>query len=444
MSMSPRLLFTRLSLATRLPLATRLSLAACLGLGSSLVGCTETECATPDYTRAECRVLAENSFARLRSSTGVEARFQRPSTGEDDRASWSAEGLIVERGPKLVARLAHMGDFALSLRNTRAEPVEIELELLNLHPLAELETHALVEQQWQVGTKRSVSVTIPASGVTWVRGGLSESACNRPMRVAVLADVQDNPTQFARIIERLGTEAAFAEESGEIFLGAIFAGDLTERSVEDEFRVFTDLLDKSAVPFVLTPGNHDVYASHLPYYNQNFGPGNYEFNVCDMHVAMLDTGSGAIADSIVGRLPELFDRRGASYSLMGMHHPPHAAQSAAGWSHENLAMITLAEFAANRGQLVLAGHAHMLRQYELWAGDRKLREIITGTGGAVQGAGQPIFGYVRLSFPPMGTTESMPEADLPEIETCFVEVPPAGGPAHENTTSPNIAMCAKN
>ena len=77
-------------------------------------------------------------------------------------------------------------------------------------------------------------------------------------------------------------------------------------------------------------------------------------------------------------------------------------------------MMTLGEFAFQRGDLVLAGHAHMLREYkDIPVAGRAIREVIAGTAGASQGAGQPIYGYVRLTF-------------REGIEACFVEVPPPG------------------
>jgi hypothetical protein len=398
----------------------------------ALASCTETECATPDFTRAECRVLAENGFARLLSSSGVELRFQDPQA-TDPTATWSAEGIVTERGSTIHARVAHMGEFALSLRNLANEDRTIELELTNVHPRATIAVDPpdpQIIEQLIGGTKRRLLVTVPARGVTWIRGGLDHAdACPPSFRIAVLADVQTNPTQFARIVERIQKEAGFAEAKGELLAGVVMAGDLTESSSEDEFRVFHDLLETASVPFALTPGNHDVYDSTLPYYNQNFGPGNYAFSVCGARIAMLDTGSGAIAESVLGRLPELFDPRGDEYLLTAMHHPPYAELTSAGWSREDLAMITLGEFAHQGGDLVIAGHAHMLREFsEISIAGASIREIIAGTAGAWQGAGQPIYGYVRLTF-----------ADG-EIDACFVEVPPPGGLPHVDTPT-TIPQC---
>ena len=404
---------------------------AVLSLALASASCTETECATPDYTRAECRVLAENGFGRLRTSTGVEIRFQDPDAS-DALAGWTADGLVVERGPSVRARVAHMGAFALSLDNRGPEPTTVVLELDNVHPRARVDLDDVEVAHAGGGSKRQLTIALASGEQRWLRGSLERAdACTERVRLAVMADVQTNPTQFARIVDRVQLEAQLAQAEGELLLGVVMAGDLTESSAEDEFRIFADLLETVSVPFAVTAGNHDVYESHLPFYNQNFGPGNYAFSACGVHVAMLDSGEGAIADSVVGRLPTLLDRGDADWSLMAMHHPPYAELTSAGWSREDLAMITLGEFALQGGDMVLAGHAHMLREYEVPVPGGSVREIIAGTAGAWQGSGQPIYGYVRLTF----------EAGSDAIETCFVEVPPPGGPMHTNTTEMGIPVC---
>jgi hypothetical protein len=402
---------------------------ALLGLAAALSGCGQTECATPNYARAECRVLAENELARLRSSTGVEVRMQS-SDATDDRETWSAEGLVREQGDVIRVRVAHMGDFALSLRDTTGEAQLLSLELDNVHPQVTLAVSPNVVELAAAGLERSLQISIAPSGVTWVRGSLTP-ACPTRVRIAALADVQTNPGQFARIVERLQRERDFATDAGELLAGVILAGDLTEHSRADEFRDFAQLLEAANVPFALTPGNHDVYEPSQPHFNQNFGPGNYAFEVCGVKITMLDTGSGALAESVVARLPELFERRDATSMIAAMHHPPYAELTGFGWSREDLASITLGEFALQGGELVLAGHGHLLREFtDIPIADARVRELIIGTAGAIQGVGQPLYGYVRLTF--VGT----------DVEACFVEVPPPGAVPHANTTVATIPMCA--
>ncbi|MEM1350132.1 MAG: metallophosphoesterase [Myxococcota bacterium] len=241
--------------------------------------------------------------------------------------------------------------------------------------------------------------------------------------------VLDNIHPEARVVvEREGADPVELEASafslrrsstitvpaGELLTGILMAGDLTESSREEEFQVFMDLLDNSPVPMALTPGNHDVYDPVLPYFNQNFGPGNVAFDVCRTHVAMLDTGSGSIAPSVLGRLPELFSRGDSEFSVAVMHHVPYPETTGQGWSDEDAGFMTLGEFALQGGDLVVAGHAHLARDFgalPLPAGSP--RQIVVGTAGAAQGVGRPLYGYARVTF-------------SAELDVCFVEVPAPG------------------
>ena len=83
--------------------------------GSALSGCVQAHCTNARYDEAECRVIAENEYARLRSSRGVEIRFQKPDASE--AGTWDARGLLAELSDGTVeARVAGPGRFALSVR----------------------------------------------------------------------------------------------------------------------------------------------------------------------------------------------------------------------------------------------------------------------------------------------------------------------------------------
>ncbi len=69
------------------------------------------ECWHPNFGRSECRVVAENELARHLTATGIEIRFQEADAQNTD--SWAATGLLEESaGNRMVARVAHPGDFA--------------------------------------------------------------------------------------------------------------------------------------------------------------------------------------------------------------------------------------------------------------------------------------------------------------------------------------------
>ncbi|HET6582900.1 MAG TPA: metallophosphoesterase, partial [Nannocystaceae bacterium] len=409
----------------------KLRIALVLATTRLLHGCTPAECATAKYSDAECRVLAENAMARLRTAGGVEIRFQDPDAVDDD--TWIAAGLLAEPEPGIVrARVAGAGAFALSFRPPAdGGEAELSVELTNVDPAAEVTVGIAGEEVEfpadDVGdTARTLPIDLSRGRTVWVRG---RRACPDRFRIAVTADIQTNPNQFAKIVERLGQEAIDAEAAGEPLVALVIAGDLAESSRQDEYDALHSILARSPVPVAVTVGNHDIYRPLRPEFTRSFGPGNYDFRVCTAKVVMLDSGNGTIARSVEARLPEMLERDGAEFLLAVMHHPPHAEVTGSGWSREDTAAHLLVELAAVDADLVLAGHNHALHDYpDISIGDVTLREIVTGTAGAYQGLGVPRYGYTRLVF-----------GD--ELEPCFVEVPPAGYAEPQNEGLRTLDYC---
>lgn len=395
-------------------LAAGLSLAAA-GAGSA--GCVQPACTSPSYSEAECRVIAENQHARLLTSQGVELRFQEPDARDDD--TWDARGLVEELPDgSLQARVAGAGRFALSMRAPEDVDVTLRLQLTNVDPAATLAVgiarlELLQPTDPAAGPTRTLQVPLAAGQIQWIRGWRE---CPTRYRLAVVGDIQTNPTQFERIVERLHEESV-AAPAGEPLVGLLIVGDLTESSRDDEFETIREILARVPFPVAVTAGNHDIYRPARPHYNLTFGPGNHAFDVCGVHVAMLDTGSGAIARSVQARLPELLDRGDSRFLVVGMHHPPYPGITGSGWSAEDRAAALLVEVARERADLVVAGHNHALHEFAgIPVGDEQVREIVVGTGGAFQGVGVPRYGYLRLTFDDAAGT----------MQTCFVEVPPSG------------------
>lgn len=393
-----------------------LAVATVAVLGAASHACSVPECATIDYRRAECRVILENELARMISASGAELRFQDPDAVEAD--GWVARGLLRERaGDGIVARVAGPGPFALSVSRGPDGPDSVDVRLDNVDPAAVMRVvsagaEIVVPPPDPPSTSRDLQIPLMADQPTWVR---ADRPCPDRIRLALTADIQTNPTQFERIVERLQREASEAEQEGEPLLGLLIAGDISEASRDEEMELVLEILERLPFPVAVTAGNHDVFRNTRPYYNYAFGPGNHAFEICGTRIVMLDTGSGALATSVVARLPELFDRQGADHLVVGMHHPVYPGATGGGWSQEDQAALVLSELAIARADLVFAGHVHALHAFEdIPVGDVKLDEIVVGTAGALQGLTDPRFGYVRLTI------------DADRIDRCFVEVPPPG------------------
>ena len=410
---------------------TPLGLLALVLASTVLHGCVRPECADADYGDPECRVVAENELARLRTADGVEVRFADPR--EEDATTWEARGLLRESASEgVVARVAGPGDFALSLQRQAGDPGATFLRLDNVDENATVTVvdggeSVEVESEGFIPSSRQLIFTLDDEVPLWVRG---RTPCPGRYRIAALGDIQTNPTQFARIAEALANERVRAEQLGEPLLALMIVGDLSEATRDEEFEALHDILDRLPFPVMTTPGNHDVYRPTRPYYNLSFGPGTHEATLCNAKLVMLDTGSGALAASVQARLPELFDHDGADVLIVGMHHPVYPGQTGAGWSQEDQAAHVMTELAIAGADLVVAGHAHALHDFAgIDVGDAELHEIIAGTGGATQGLGNPRFGYVRITI------------DGGEVDTCFVEVPPPGYDGFAGDDEPTLARC---
>ena len=407
----------------------RASLLLLLALSWLSSGCSTVACAHGDYGAAECRVAAENHYARLLTSTGVTVRFQRPDA--TDPSSWDALGKLTEaEGAVVHGRPATLTDFALSIDPGTLGADRLDLVLDNVATDLVLtvgpEGAGVAVPGPVVGTQRVLAIDLD-SDVVWVRGS---RACAPEFRIAVAADVQTNPVQFERVLEALHDEVAAADSAGAPLMGFALLGDLAESPVEDELRHIEALLLKSPVPVSVVPGNHDVHGDEFALYNRVFGAGTYAQDVCAARLVLFDTGAGGLAGSIQARLPELLDRAGKDFLVAGGHYPAWPGRTGNGWGDEDAAWYLLSELARNDADLYVAGHYHSWEEMpEVPVGDGSVHQIITGTAGASQGGGVPHFGFTRLTFSGAG------------IDSCFVEVLPPGRVSRGTGTTGGIRYC---
>lgn len=366
--------------------------------------CERAPCVPPDFRSSECRVQAENELARGFDSTGVEVRFQDPATEGID--SWVANGLIRQgEAGGLTARVATLGEFRLSVHRGQSDATSLLLEVGNVHPLVAPLTGEIARR----GLVRMVEVALTAP-VVEVEGRLPATVCDTGFELAAVGDVQTGPQTFQRIIDDLHREAFDAATAGTPLLGLLLLGDLAEDGTQAEFDRIAEILASSPVPTAVTPGNHDIYASDQPLFNQNFGPGTYAFDVCNARVVMVDSGNADLAASVQGWLPQLLDTD-RQHLVLGTHVPPFAARTTNGWRREDQAEHLMAELADRHADALLAGHIHFRLAFE----DPPIRELIVGTGGASQTNVQADYGYLRAVF-------------RDGLDACYLPLPPPGSP----------------
>ncbi len=369
-----------------------------------LVSCEIPECAQPAYDRAECRVAAENELAHLITASGVEVRFQDPSTTATD--SWVAGGVIdATEGGAVRARVGTLGDFRLSIHGPSSGTTAVRLELDNVDP----RIPAFDEEVEAYGLSRVLEFDVGRLKV--IEGRLPSDLCQTGFTLTAVGDIQTNPIQARRIIAALHDEQDRSEGEGRPLLGMLFLGDVTEASLDSELQTALDIFRSSPVPVSVVPGNHDVYNTYDAGFNRVFGPGTMAFGLCDAHVTLLDTASGDLAPSVEGRLPQLLGDGSRELLIAGMHHPPYAGWTGGGWMAEDQSQHLLALLAARQADVVLAGHVHERIEFT----DAPVPAIVVGTAGANQATTDPDYGYLRLEYDPDQG-----------LSWCFVEVPAPG------------------
>ena len=242
-----------------------------------------------------------------------------------------------------------------------------------------------------------------------------DRTCPQRFRVAVTADIQTNPWQFERIVDRLIAEADEAAQADEPLVALLIGGDLAEAARDDEFETIAEILGRLPFPVAVTAGDHDIYRPLHPS-STALRSGQPLPSTCATCTSRCSTPAAVRSRRRCSRgCPSCSTRASARHSLAVMHHPPYAGLTGAGWSREDFAEIALVEFAAAGVDLVLAGHSHSLHDFpSIDVGGHELHEIIVGTAGANQGIGVPRYGYLRLRF------------DGDRVLPCFVEVPPPG------------------
>ena len=399
----------------------RAILTAVLLAPTLLVGCPHgPDCARGDHGGGECRVATSAALASVEVD-GYTLTFE-PRSGADPYARAEA-GLFRQEESALVARVATLGDFTLSIDGTDASAGTTLVMLLTNVGTA---TAVVAEPQGRpedaveiVGAdgelQRGITLDL-APGESWnVRG---TTPCATRYRVAAFGDTQTDMNVLQAIVDRLDQERVEAAAAGEPLLGVLLLGDLTDEGALEEIVDVREMVEAGSVPMAATVGNHDVYTDDVDVFNREVGPGNLRFDVCGTRFVILDSGDAALAPSIEGRLTQLLDGAGADRLVVSTHYPPYSSRLGNGWSHEDQQATLLAEIAIAQPDLVLAGHVHNLTEFpEVPVGDTSFHQVVVGTGGGFQGeVTPPRFGYLRLT---LGDT----------FEHCFVPVGlPGDGP----------------
>lgn len=156
----------------------------------------------------------------------------------------------------------------------------------------------------------------------------------------------------------------------------IHCGDLVPSGSPDEYDAAMAVIDDLAVPFHITPGNHDVKMAGQTEFAKRFGPSMYSFNYSDITFAFVDSSDLNISRAELNWLKETFD--GAARKIIITHAPLYDPLETA-HTLDVYSCQALRDFAIeNDVTAIFSGHLHTFNSARIGQTDL----IITGGGGA--------------------------------------------------------------
>jgi predicted phosphodiesterase len=132
---------------------------------------------------------------------------------------------------------------------------------------------------------------------------------------AVCGDSRDGDETYSRILDEV-------ESDGSQFL--VHLGDIVSNGREREWLAWQEIMEGFDVPFFSVPGNHDSRDGGLDEYLQYSGaPADlYSLDVGTLHLAMLDSHSGAVFPSALEWLEADLSATQQPVKMVFFHHPP--------------------------------------------------------------------------------------------------------------------------
>jgi Icc protein len=285
-----------------------------------------------------------------------------------------AEGHAVVRAvaPGRVSLWASAPRLNVSLSFTGPPPAELELEVYNCMPAAELSGPVAV-----LSSGRDVD------GRCWFRLGplggepLSvlvappDTERPSPFRFAVMSDVQEAIDAVSDIYEVINREVGL-----DFLLGA---GDLTEYGTAVELERFQTELQALGIPYYTTLGNHEIWQSPS-LYQEYFGRGSQSFEYRGARFSLIDSASATIDPMVYEWLDGWLALGAGQLHVVAMHVPPRdpVGLREVSFASRNEAAKLLARLARGGVDLTLYGHIHSYYRFE----NAGIPAFISGGGGS--------------------------------------------------------------
>jgi hypothetical protein len=192
-----------------------------------------------------------------------------------------------------------------------------------------------------------------------------------PFRVAAMADIQTALPEVDDVFTMISAvpDARFV----------IAMGDITERSLIEEYDLFEKQLLALSIPFYTTLGNHELWADFARFH-ERFGRASFHFEFKGAAFTFADSGDAGLDPLVEGWLDGWLDAAKDKTHVFLTHFPPvdPVGTRYGGFRSAQDGRRLISRLVEGNVDLGLYGHIHTLIQFE----QAGIPAYISGGGGA--------------------------------------------------------------
>lgn len=198
-----------------------------------------------------------------------------------------------------------------------------------------------------------------------------QSSKSGSFQFAVLSDIQSAVTEVRKILLRISDEP-------EVDF-VLSVGDLTDLGTKDQLEFFESKLRMLKVPFYTTLGNHELFFSDKPPFQDLFGRANFHFHYRGVAFSFVDSASATLSPLAHHWLMEWLEHDRSRTHVFATHMPlvdPFGVRGG-GFASRIEAHQLVAKLAEGRVDAAFYGHIHSFCAFST-AG---IPSYISGGGG---------------------------------------------------------------
>lgn len=219
------------------------------------------------------------------------------------------------------------------------------------------------------------------------------------MKIAHVSDIHFGRIAYPHILDALINDVAQADVD---FVAV--SGDLTQRALHKQFREAAAFLNRFTAPFMVVPGNHDVYPWWSPWmrlarpvarFQKYFGKDLVRTHEADGLALMgfnsahgMTIKGGKVPPAIISGISAFFDRQPAgTFNILMLHHHLTTLEGLKPHDISINGAEALAAARASKVDLVLCGHAHVSHVESLDI-DNENGPVVASAGTATSNRGR--------------------------------------------------------